>query len=46
MLCHWQLVSQKTLVATSAGGWKLRVPAVNVLGATPGHLAESSRGGG
>src|SRR5690348_10542670 len=32
--CHWQLVSQKTLVATSAGGWKLRVPAVNVLGAT------------
>jgi hypothetical protein len=32
--CHWQLVSQKTLVATPAGGWKLRVPAVNVLDAT------------
>lgn len=43
--CHWQLVSQKTLVATSTGAWKLRVPAVNVLGATArATLQEAAEG--
>src|SRR5690349_4413096 len=43
--CHWQLVSQKTLVATSTGGWKLRVPAVNVLDATArATLQEAAEG--
>src|SRR5690349_12866778 len=43
--CHWQLVNQKTLVATPAGGWKLRVPAVNVLGATArATLQEAAEG--
>ncbi|MGW0485374.1 DUF4365 domain-containing protein [Nonomuraea sp. NPDC003214] len=30
-LCHWQLVNRKTLEETSSGGWKLRVPATQVL---------------
>jgi hypothetical protein len=29
--CHWQRVSQETLVETSAGGWKLLVPEAQVL---------------
>ncbi|MBR7830655.1 DUF4365 domain-containing protein [Actinospica sp. MGRD01-02] len=29
--CHWQLVNPETLVKTSGGGWKLRVPAAQVL---------------
>lgn len=30
--CHWQLVSQDALVSTSAGGYKMLVPEVHVLG--------------
>jgi hypothetical protein len=29
--CHWQLVNQDALVATSTGGWKLLVPEAQVL---------------
>ena len=29
--CHWQLVSQETLIATSRGGYKLLVPEAQVL---------------
>lgn len=32
--CHWQLVNRATLVETSAGGWKLLVPAEQVLDET------------
>lgn len=30
-LCHWQLVSEQTLVKTSTGGWKLLIPEAHVL---------------
>jgi hypothetical protein len=29
--CHWQLVTQETLVKTSKGGWKLLVPEAHIL---------------
>src|SRR5205807_10225015 len=30
--CYWQLVNRSNLVATSTGGWKVLVPAAQVLG--------------
>jgi hypothetical protein len=43
--CHWQLVNRETLVATSAGGWKLLVPQGQVLEEDArGPLQEAAEG--
>ena len=44
-LCHWQLVTDSTLIATRAGGWKILVPQGHVLDETAAEpLREAAAG--